>query len=405
MQKDGLKKILAVSGIVAMMGLLLTGCSSKAASGNEESAAEGSNIIKIAATMPLSGALGGIGASVRNGVDLAVKDNAAALEELGFTLQILPQDDQADPKVGVSIAQKLVIDPDVLAVSASINSGVAIPASPIYAKANLAYYSPAATNPQLTDQGLMSVGRICGRDDNQGQAAAVFALDNLKAASYFVIQDQTAYGQGIADEFVKKADAEGITKLGYEGITVGDTDFSAVINKVVQSKPQVVYFAANYPEGGLFLKQLRDKGSDAIFIGCDGTDSPEMLNMAGSSVEGTYYTTMSPDLTKTAEGQAWIDRYKQTYSKDPEAYSIYAYDTGLTLIKGVEQAITDNGGKKPTREQVSAAIRKITVKGIEGDIFFNSKGDNKGAKSYVLKYNTQKYPGEVVAVINPKIAE
>lgn len=388
--------LLCLVCIGALAAMLVSGCSSKTAGGG------GDKVIKIASASPLSGSQAAFGDDVRMGVEMAVKELTPDLEKLGFKVEFIPQDDQADPKMGVSIAQKLVTDPDVLAVAGHMNSGVTIPSSEVYAKANLAMYTPIATNPNVTDRNLPNVGRVCGRDDNQGKAAAMFAAKNLNAKTYFVVQDQTSYGQGIADEFVKKADALGIKKLGYEGITQGEVDFSAVVNKIVASNPDVVYFGGMYPEGGVVIKQMRSKGSKAAFIACDGCDSAEYTNIAGAAVDGTYYTTMAPDLSQTDAGKAWVAKYKSEFNKEPEAYSMYSYDDGLAVMKGLIQAINDNGGKKPTRQQVCDAIRKVTFTGITSDVSFDSKGDNVNAKSFVMKFSGSTYPGQSVAVFDIK---
>ena len=390
------KSVFFVSLVCVTILLLATvaGCASKGGS-----SAGGNEIIKIASVSPLSGSESALGVSMMQGVQLAVEQHAADFAPYHIQIQFVPEDDQADPKMGVSIAQKLVSDPDVLAVAGHLNSGVTIPSEDVYHSANLAMYTPIATNPQITEMGYQNVGRVCGRDDTQGISAAVFAFNNLKAKTYFVVQDQTAYGQGIADQFKKQCDAEGMTSLGYEGITQGDVDFSAVCDKIVKANPDVVYFGGVYAEGGLLLKQLRQKGYNGQVIECDGVDSPEYVNIAGQYVVGTYYTTMAANLGGTPQGQAYIAAYTAKFGKAPDSYATYGYDDGLAIMAGLLQAVKDSGGKVPTRAQVVTDMRNVQLQGVTSFIVFDANGDNKNAKSYVMEFKTATYPGTVVSTL------
>jgi branched-chain amino acid transport system substrate-binding protein len=266
--------------------------------------------VKIASVSPLSGSQAAIGESIKNGAKLALTERSDEFKKLNINLQFSPQDDQADPKVGVSVAQKLIADKDVLGVVGHYNSGVAIPSSEIYKNVNLAMVSPANTAVAVTERGYEDVNRICTRDDVQGPVAADFALSDLSAKTAFVIHDKTTYGQGVADEFKKRFADKGGTVAGYEGITAGESDFSGVLNKVAQVKPDVVYFGGMYPEGSLIIKQMKEKNITAKFIGPDGMDSAEVVKIAGDSSKGIYYTTMAADVSLTEEGRAWAEKYK-----------------------------------------------------------------------------------------------
>jgi len=397
MKKSKMTAVVAL-GLVLVFSLsvALTGCGSNG--GGKQS--EKNDIIKIVSVSPLTGVQAPFGEMVKMGAELAIEEKKAEIEKLGFKVEFMPQDDSADPKMGVAVAQKLVTDPNVLAVIGHMNSGVTIPAEDIYAKANLAMYTPIATNPKVTELGNKNVGRICGRDDVQGQAAAVFAKEDLQAKSTFILHDKSAYGQGLADEYKKKAEELGVQVLGYEGVTQGEVDFSAVVNKIVQNKPDAVYFGGNYTEAGLVLKQMREKGSKAQYIGCDGEESAEYVKVAGKYVVGSYYTSMTPILTESEEGKAFTDRFQQKFGKAPEAFGIYAYDTGLVVMQGVLDAINANGGKKPSREQVSEAIRKVEVQGLTGTVAFNENGDNKNTKSFIMQFKEEKYPGVLVKKVS-----
>ncbi|WP_160672267.1 branched-chain amino acid ABC transporter substrate-binding protein [Clostridium sp. C8-1-8] len=359
--------------------------------------------VKIASVSPLSGSQAAIGESIKNGAKLALTERSDEFKKLNINLQFSPQDDQADPKVGVSVAQKLIADKDVLGVVGHYNSGVAIPSSEIYKNVNLAMVSPANTAVAVTERGYDDVNRICTRDDVQGPVAADFALSDLSAKTAFVIHDKTTYGQGVADEFKKRFADKGGTVAGYEGITAGESDFSGVLNKVAQVKPDVVYFGGMYPEGSLIIKQMKEKNITAKFIGPDGMDSAEVVKIAGDSSKGIYYTTMAADVSLTEQGRAWAEKYKKQFGNQPENYAIYGYDAMNVLLDGLKKAVQDNGNKKPTQDQVTKAVRAIKgFKGVATTVTFNSKGDNEDAVMFISQFKEAKYPPTVIKTITAK---
>lgn len=377
---------------------MLGGCASKAKTTDDSAAA---NVIKIASVTPLSGSQAALGEQIKLGAQMAFDEKKAEIEKLGFKLEFAPQDDQADPKIGVAVAQKLLADKDVLAVDGHFNSGVAIPSSEIYAKDNLCMVSPANTAVGITDRKLPSVNRICARDDVQGPLGADFAAKDLGAKKIFIIHDKTTYGQAIADEVKKQAPVDGMEVVGYEGITPGESDFSGVLNKVAVVKPDVVYFGGIYPEGSLLIKQMSDKGIKAKFIGPDGMDDPEEVKIAGNAVIGTFYTSPAADVSRTPAGKAWVDSFTAKFGKAPSNWSAYGYDAMNVILEGIKNAITANGGKKPSRLQVSTAVRAVSgLQGITSVISFDDKGDNKGAKLYVAEFKEAKYPPTVVKEVN-----
>ncbi len=392
------KKVLVLT-MTAMLVMSMAGCAKTSGT----SGGGKGEVVKIASVTPLSGSQAALGESIKNGAKLALTERIDEFKKLGIDLQFTPQDDQADPKVGVSVAQKLIADKNVLGVVGHWNSGVAIPSSEIYKNVNLAMVSPANTAVQVTERGLEDVNRICTRDDVQGPAAADFALSDLSAKTAFVIQDKTTYGQGVADEFKKRFSDKGGSVVGYEGITAGESDFSGVLNKVASVKPDVVYFGGIYPEGSLIIKQMREKNITAKFIGPDGMDSEEVIKIAGDSAKGIYYTTMAADITLTDAGKAWSEKYKKEFGKTPENYAAYGYDAMNVLLDGLKKAIQDNGNKKPSQTQVTKAVRAVKgFAGIATSVTFNSKGDNEEAKMFITQFKEVKYPPSVVKTITAK---
>lgn len=384
--------------LLLVMAMVLTGCGgAQTTEGENKEGVTSDNVIKIATASPLSGSQAAMGESIKLGAQMAIEEQKAAFEAMGFKLELAPQDDQADPKMGVTIAKKLVADPAVMAIVGHLNSGVAIPSSEEYNKGNLAMVSPANTSPEVTDRGLPVVNRICTRDDLQGPAGANYAKDKLGAKSVFVIHDKTAYGQGLADEFKKEAEKIGINVVGYEGITPGEVDFSAILTLARAAKPDLIYFGGMYPEAGVIYKQSKEKGITAKFMGGDGLDNSEIVKIAGSkNIIGLMYTTAAAPIT-SPEGKAWAEKYEATFGKKTEAYSAYGYDAAAVALKGIENAITANGNKMPTRQQIAEEIRKIQdFKGIVTTISFDDKGDNTNAKVYIFEFTKDTYPGDLV---------
>jgi branched-chain amino acid transport system substrate-binding protein len=349
-------------------------------------------VIKIASATPLSGSQSALGSSIKNGIEMALNARVEEFKALGFDLQFVPTDDQADPKVGVSNAQRLVEDPEVLAVVGHYNSGVAIPSSEVYNGYGLAMVSPANTSPDVTDRALPTVSRICARDDAQGPAGADF-LFGLGKKSVFILQDKTTYGQGVADQFKKRFEEIGGEVKGYEGITAGEADFSAVEEMIRASGAESVYFGGMYPEGALIIKQLKEKGIDVVFLGPDGMDSAELVKIAGDAVIGNYYTSVAADVSGTEAGAEFVAKFTELYGRAPEAFAAYGYDAMNVTLDAVKAAIEANGGTLPTREQVAVAVRGIKdFKGLATDVSFNDIGDNTEATIYVLGFETAAYP-------------
>jgi branched-chain amino acid transport system substrate-binding protein len=363
--------------------------------------------IKIAVQAPLSGEQAALGEHIKLGAQLAVEEASKAFKDLGYELVLVPQDDQAKPEVGVANARNMVADPEVLVIVGHFNSGVALPASEVYKDAMLVMISPANTATEITDRGYPNVNRVCGRDDVQGPVGARFAAQELKAKSVYIIHDKTTYGQGVAESFRNEAKKVGMNVLAFEG-TEERANFSPMIIPLKARNPAFVYFGGIYHQGGLLLKQMREKGVKALFMGPDGIDSEEMVKIAGAAAVGSYYTSVAPPRDATPETAAFAKKYKQRFGKDIEAFGLYGYDATLVGIKAMEQWLKANPGKKPSRTEVSTAVRKIkNFKGVTGSIEFDNKGDPVKAKYFVLQFEKQAYPGKVVKVIEqqaPQVA-
>lgn len=345
------------------------------------------NVIKIATQSPLSGPQAALGEQIKLGAELAVEDAKARFRALGFDLQLVPYDDQANPDVGVANANRIINDPDILGVVGHLNSGVAIPSSEVYARVGLVMVSPANTAPRVTDRGLPNVNRICGRDDVQGPVGAEYAVNNLKVRNVFIIHDKTTYGQGLAEEFKKRLEALGGRTVAFVG-TEEQANFVPIINQIrgARPTPELIYFGGIYSQIGPFVKQLRERGVRTRLMGGDGLDASEFVRLAGrDNAAGTFYTTVAGPVSAFPKARAVVQRFKQKYGKDMEGFGIYAYDSANVILMALENAIKAAGGRKPTREQVAQEVRKVKMEGLTGAIEFDDKGDNKKARYFVMQ--------------------
>jgi branched-chain amino acid transport system substrate-binding protein len=396
------KKVLSLFATATLAMGLLAACSGEKASTDDGKKGDGgASVIKIATQSPLSGGSATLGEAIKLGAQLALEEQKDKFKDLGFEIQLVPYDDQGDPKKGVANAELLGADKAILAVVGHLNSGVAIPSSVTYEKYKIPMVSPANTATDVTDRGLAAVNRIVARDDFQGPAGAEFAVNKLGAKKIFVIQDKTAYGTGLAEAFKAAAEELGAEIVGFEGVTVGEKDYNGVLNQVVAQAPDLVYFGGLYSEGGLIIKQGREKGLDVPFMGGDGLDSSTLVEIAGDSVKNTFITSVAGDTTATDAGKDFAAKYKDKYGKNVESYSAYGYDSMGVVLKGIEDAINGNDGKLPSREQVRDAVRAVTdFQGVVTTVTFDDKGDNENAQVFIYEFTEAAYPPKQNSVIN-----
>lgn len=337
--------------------------------------------VKIATQSPLSGGQAALGEGIKLGAQLAVEKLKGPLEKMGFKVELVPFDDQAKPDVGVANAKNMIADKDILAVVGHLNSGVAIPSSEVYKEVTLAMISPANTNPTVTDRGYPNVNRVCGRDDIQGVVGSEFAK-GLGVKSVYVVHDKTTYGQGVAEFFRDDAKKKGMTVQGFEG-TEEKSNFDPILTPVKAKNPGLVYFGGIYDQGAPFFKQAREKGIKAKFMGPDGMDSSDLTKIAGKTVVGMYYTSAAGPASALPRAKEFVEEFKKKFGKNPEPYAAEAYDSAAIALKAVEAAA--KGGKTPSREAVTAEVRKVKLNGITGEIEFDGKGDRKKANYFVLQ--------------------
>lgn len=330
--------------------------------------------IKIGHVGPLTGQIAHLGKDNENGARLAVEQaNEAKIKIDGkdakFTL--VAEDDQADPKVGTTVAQKLV-DAKVAGVVGHLNSGTSIPASPIYSQAGIPVISGSATNPKLTEQGFKTQFRVVGRDDQQGPAIANYLASNQKPKLVAVIDDATAYGEGLANEVEKSLKAASIKVLPREKGTDKTTDWKAILTKLKGRNPDAVFYGGMDATGGPLLKQGKELGIKAVFSFGDGACTDEMNKLAGAAADGLLCSQAG--IPPLASDKKFLDAYKKKYNVDPIIYSPFTYDAANLLIEAMKKANSADPAK------YLPELQKISFTGATGPIAFDEKGDRKDAE-------------------------
>ncbi len=360
--------------------------------------AQNKGVIKIASQTPLSGGQSKLGVAISNGVRLAVDDEGKLITSLGFRLEYAPFDDQAKAEQGVANANRMINDGDILGVVGHLNSGVAIPSSEVYARVSLPAVSPANTNPLVTDRKstVNVMSRICGRDDVQGPAGADYVIDTLKAKKIYVINDKTAYGEGLAAAFAARAKAKGASTTEI-GIEASERDFATILNRAVAEKPDVVYYAGIYDQAGPLLKQMRARSINVPFVGGDGLDGSD-LQALGGSMKNVFFTTTAVPLSSLPAARGFAQRYNSKFNVAAEGYAAYGYDAARVIIRAIAAAAKGNKNNKPSRESVAAEVRKVKFQGITGAISFNNRGDLPVAK-YVIVAAQDNYDDNKVSKI------
>jgi len=330
--------------------------------------------VRIGHVAPLTGGIAHLGKDNENGARLAIDEANEAKVQIGgqavkFTL--VPEDDQADPKVGTTVAQKLV-DARVSGVVGHLNSGTTIPASAIYHQAGIPMISGSATNPKLTEQGFKEVFRVVGRDDQQGPAIASYLASEKKPKVVAVIDDATAYGEGIANEVEKTLKAANIQVLPREKGTDKTTDWKAVLTKLRGRSPDAVFYGGMDATGGPLLKQGRELGIKAVFSFGDGACTDKMKELAGDAAEGLLCSQAG--IPPQAASKKFLDAYKKKFNVDPILYAPFTYDAANLLIEAMKKANSVEPAK------YLPELQKISFNGSTGNISFDDKGDRKDAE-------------------------
>jgi len=330
-------------------------------------------VVKIGHVGPLTGAIAHLGKDNENGARLAVEEiNAAGLKIDGkaIKLELVTEDDAGDPKTGTAVAQKLV-DAKVVGIVGHLNSGVSIPASKIYNDAGITQISPSSTNPQYTLQGFKVTYRVVATDAQQGPALASYTNKVLKAKKVAIIDDATAYGKGLADEFEKAAKAAGITIVAREATNDKATDFKAILTKVKGRAPDVIMYGGMDATGGPLTKQASELGIKAKIVAGDGVCTDKVAELAGPAISNVVCSEAGMALSKMAKGADFTKKYEARFKGPVQVYAPFTYDAVYVLVDAMKRA------KSTTAAAVLAQMPTTNYPGTIGNIAFDKKGDMK----------------------------
>jgi branched-chain amino acid transport system substrate-binding protein len=339
-------------------------------------------IVKIGHSGPLSGANAFAGKDNENGVRLAIEElNSKKIMVMGKALkfELSSEDDQCDPKAGVNVAQKLV-DSGVKFVMGPYCSGVAIPASRVYSEGG-AMISTVGTNPKVTLGGYKNLFRIIASDTQIGANMATYAANVLKAKSVGVIDDRTAFGQGVAEEFTKKAKSLGLNVVAQEFTTDKATDFSAILTNLKAKKPEAIFFGGYAPQAAPMVRQMKQLAITAKLLGGDTLCSPEMGKLAGEAANEVVFCAQGGTmLDKATNGTAFKTKYKKAFNLDADAYAASFYDQMMFIGESMQKA----NSVDPTK--VGAEMYKTSYKGIASTYAYDDKGNMKQAPITVYTF-------------------
>ncbi|GGJ76148.1 branched-chain amino acid ABC transporter substrate-binding protein [Deinococcus aquiradiocola] len=348
-------------------------------------AAQALPVIKLATLSPLSGGQSDQGLQIRNATQLAVAAYQARFKAAGFELQLVTYDDQADPTTGTALARRIAADPAILALIGTYNSGVAVPVSDVLLGAHIPMITPSATGVKVTARGLPNVNRVVARDDAQGSAIGKFIATTLKAKKVYMLDDKTAYGQGLASEVEKYLRAHGVTILASEG-TEEKSDFSSIISKIKALNPDAVFFGGIFNQGAPFVKQLRESGVTSAVMGGDGWDSSEFQRLAGSTASGVMYTATAAPASSLPKAATFAALYRKTFNADVQGFGVTAYDAANIALGTILNLARKSGGKVPDHAAVEAGIRASRTTGLlSGTVQFDKLGDRLDARIFVIR--------------------
>ena len=347
-------------------------------------------VIKIGHVGPLSGAIAHLGKDNENGARLAIEDlNAKGISIGGkkVKFELVAEDDASDPKQGTAAAQKLV-DAKVSGIVGHLNSGTTIPASKIYNDAGIPQISPSATNPKYTRQGFKTAFRVVADDVHLGGTLGRYAVKDLKGKAIAVIDDRTAYGQGVAEEFEKAVKAAGGNLVGHEFTTDKSTDFMSILTTIKGKKPDIVFFGGMDAVGGPMMKQMKSLGLSAKFMGGDGICTTELVKLAGDAMADGQVVCAEAGGVDGALKKGMDDfgvKYKKRFNDDVKLYAPYVYDAVSVMVDAMQRAKSSDPAK-----YLPELAKTNGYKGVTGTISFDLKGDIKNGALTLYTYKAGK---------------
>lgn len=342
-------------------------------------------VVKIGHVGPTSGGIAHLGKDNEMGARMAIDELNAKGVTIGgkkVKFELLAEDDAADPKQGTAVAQKLV-DSKVNGVIGHLNSGTTIPASKIYSDAGIPQISPSATNPKYTRNGYKTAFRVVADDVHLGGTLGRYAVNTLKGKSIAVIDDRTAYGQGVAEEFSKAVKAAGGKIAEQQFTTDKATDFTAILTAIKAKNPDVVFYGGMDAVAGPMIRQMKQLGINAKFMGGDGICSGELPKLAAGAMADEQVICAEAGGVE-GEQKAGMDKFKADFKKkfnaDVQIYAPYVYDSVMVMVDSMVKA----GSADPAK--YLPVLAKANYKGVTGTIAFDEKGDIKNGALTLFTY-------------------
>jgi len=348
--------------------------------------AQAPKTVPIGFASPLTGSQAHYGKDNQNGAQMAIDDLNARQLTIGgkpvkFTL--LVEDDQADPKVGTLVAQKL-IDASIKAMVGHFNSGVTIPASKLYADAGIPQLS-VSTNVMYTRQKFKTALRMMANDDQQGAALGRYATQMLKLKRFAVIDDRTAYGQGLADAFIDTIRASKAQVVKREFTNDKAVDFRSILTSIRGEAPEAIFFGGYDAQAGPMAKQMKELGLNIVLLGGETMNTSKFIQLAGPAAEGHVASTPGAALESRAQGRSFAQRYRERYKQDIGLYAPYFYDSVMVIAAAMQQA----GSSEPSK--VLPVIRNIRHSGVTAEIAFDDTGELKQGLLSIFKVHNGKW--------------
>ncbi len=341
--------------------------------------------IHLGFSAALTGDYANLGLDEQNGVELALEDRGG--EVLGFTVDLLVEDDQCEGSPAMAIAEKFSADPQFVGIIGHMCSGSSIPASKTFEKHGFSLISPSSTAAEYTARGMQNVFRTCFNDAAQGKVAAEYAANTLKLKTVAVLHDKSQYGQPIAENFQTTFESFGGKVVTFEGVTRGDKDFRPILTKIKLMNPQAIYFGGMAAEGALIARQMRDVGiAKAKYISDDGCYSvPDFIEGAGEASDDAYITFAKP---AGEEFQKWSARFEAKFGNPPVVFAPQSYDAAVAMLMAIEKAgqVQDDGSLVIGKKALSDAIRAVEFQGASGKVGFLDTGDSQ---SEVVMWHVQ----------------
>ena len=347
-------------------------------------------VVKIGHVAPTSGGIAHLGKDNENAARMAIDELNAKGVTIGgkkVKFELLAEDDAADPKQGTAAAQKLV-DAKVSGVIGHLNSGTSIPASKIYSDAGIPQISPSATNPKFTRNGYKTTFRVVADDVHLGGTLGRYSVKDLKGKSIAVIDDRTAYGQGVADEFEKGVKGAGGKIVGREFTNDKATDFTAILTSLKAKKPDVVFFGGMDAVAGPMLRQMKQLGIDAKFVGGDGICTGELPKLAAGTMGDGQVVCAEAGGVEGAAKKSMDDfyaAYKKKFNIDVQVYAPYVYDAVNVMVAAMVKA----GSAEPAK-YLPVLAKTEGYKGVTGTVSFDNKGDVKNGALTLYTYKAGK---------------